>query len=179
MGSVPIQALFLVSINWSQRTSRMPTYLVWYLVLQSKGSVLVLLVETPRSASFHYRVKTTRGEIVVCKNAFASIFGVSISRIRHLCEWMSSGEQRHLLIKEVRMKIIIHKQVCDHIESFPPHESHYSTTEIKCIFPKGLTSQKCIIYIFLMLSLSEILTWTGRKDWSWCHERMLLHVRLV
>ena len=89
-----------------------------------------MLVELPDRQVFI--LQGTGGEIVVCKNAFASIFGLSISRIRRLCEWMSSGqvttpvdkrgehENHHKMIPEQ-----IHKQVCDHVESFPPQESRY------------------------------------------------------
>jgi len=87
---------------------------------------------TPRSASFYYRVKTATGDVVVCKQAFVSIFGITVGRVRRLCEWTTSGQltpptdKRGKHGNHYKIPEEIHTQVCNHIESFPPRESHYS-----------------------------------------------------
>jgi len=87
---------------------------------------------TPRTATIHYRVKTPIWDVVVCKQAFVSVFGIGIGRVRRLAELATSGQvtpptdKRGKHGKQYKIPQNIHAQVCGHIESFPPRESHYS-----------------------------------------------------
>ena len=85
-----------------------------------------------RSSAYYYRVKGDHNDIVVCKQAFISIHGISAKRVRRLCEHASSGsstpptDKRGKHNNHYSMDSSIVKQVENHIESFPSQESHYS-----------------------------------------------------
>ena len=74
---------------------------------------------------------------IVCKKAFASLHGVSLSRVRRIAKASSSSivspkdmrgkhtNRPHKISAEVK------KQVRDHIKSFPAMKSHYSRNKNK------------------------------------------------
>ena len=90
--------------------------------------------EKERSHSFYYRVKTPDCDVVVCKQAFMSIHGITPKRLRRLCEHslVSSTppiDKRGKHENHCHTDERVVKQIRDHIESFPAQESHYSRSD--------------------------------------------------
>ena len=90
---------------------------------------------TQRSSSYYYRVKAQGGDVVVCKQLFLSIHGITAKRLRRLCEHAASGsstpptDKRGKHNSHHRIDSNLVKQIKDHIESFPAQESHYSRSD--------------------------------------------------
>ena len=87
------------------------------------------------SSSYYYHVKTQGGDVVVCKQAFISIHGITAKRLRRLCEHAASGSSTPPTDKRGKhnghycIDSDLVKQVKNHNESFSAQESHYSRSD--------------------------------------------------
>lgn len=89
----------------------------------------------PKSHSYVYRISCSSGSYTVCKKAFGAIHGVSDNRIRRLYNLLSLGkspidERGKSRPGNAKAGYVI-KQICDHIESFPVKEAHYTSHDYK------------------------------------------------
>ena len=113
-----------------------------------------------RSSSYYYRVKTQGGDVVVCKEAFISIHGITAKRLRRLCEHAASGSSTPPTDKRGKhnnhhcIDSDLVKQVKNHIESFPAQESHYSRSDNhgKLFLSENLSIHVCITSTLRCLS---------------------------
>lgn len=87
------------------------------------------------ASSFVYCINTSTGKTSICKATFLGIFGVTVKRVRRLCDLLLKGtspkDKRGIgisgnAIPGSRVKLII-----DHIMSFPVKVSRYSTKTLR------------------------------------------------
>lgn len=88
-----------------------------------------------RQCCFKYFVLKQGSKINVCKQAYISLHGISLGRVRRLCDLLLLGQvpkdKRGMNEKANTIKPEVCKAIHDHILSFPVKNTHYGGKQVK------------------------------------------------
>lgn len=125
---------------------------------------------SPRNYTYKYYLKSTHGNVSVCKKFFLSTFNISAGRLQRILKCKNIGNDLRGRMPGSSRKI--HEEdreaVTNHIKSFPQYESHYTRSHNprrRYLHPELNVTKMFNLYLeeCKQKNLSNVNEWTYRK----------------